>query len=251
MVQATSDVGISASSGNFGFYRLPDGSVQPADADPTEMVKRMREGWQPLEEYGLFIWGVYYAEHPLEVLFQRGGASELSPAYVREMGFDHSPPLIPVCDLTAADRHGQRRTAGHIEACWRGAQSVSFPQLEGETSDGPHGCRYCDRKDLPTTEALSQHESVMHKDQTQTAELGHAIAQGVRGDHDFMCRPCGIGFDDPKQFNAHLIDLHTERSTNDAIQERQPGERPEGAGGKSREREAGPKRRRRRTAATG
>src|ERR1051325_11083689 len=84
----------AAGAGDYLYFRQPNGDVTFADAGyglhggGFERLKRMNEGWTPLDEYGRFNINHYTLSHPFEVLFLRGGARELSLKQIEAEGFD-------------------------------------------------------------------------------------------------------------------------------------------------------------------
>jgi hypothetical protein len=198
----------TTSRGVHGYYRQDNGWIEPSSADSLERLKYEEQGWQFLHEIGTFFWGRYYMEHPLEVLFLRGGAHLLPVEQVVAMGFHNSPPLVPTCGLALGPTH-----QNHTRACWIGAQPVTFPQLDGLDLPGPQHCEYCDRSDLPTPAAKEQHIKVMHKDRLGMRELGGILVEGMRPPArdkakagDYVCGRCGEGFTNAFKLNAHLTE---------------------------------------------
>jgi hypothetical protein len=170
------------------YFRMPSGEVQACDASDLEIAKKIRRGWQPLDEYGQFGSSAYYMDHPFEPLFQAGGARELSVQQIVELGYHLYPPLVPTCEQHVGVgkehlSHVGRAGAGSAKAqgCWRGARPVYFPQLDGlSLPEAPPMCEYCGRDDLPTERALRQHQDVMHADRHQQVQLGEAIVNGLQ-----------------------------------------------------------------------
>ena len=155
----------------YGYYRQPNGWVKPAVVTAMEELKYRREGWVPLPQYGRFDMGTSWAaDHPLELLFVMDGAKELCEEQIRQQGLFMNPPLVPTCRQGLTQLHRQ-----HDRNCWIGAKPVEFPQVAHMTDLGPFLCRFCDRK-LPTTEARSQHEGVMHKDEKSDIRTGETLA---------------------------------------------------------------------------
>jgi hypothetical protein len=170
------------------YARMPSGEVVACDASDMELMKKIRRGWQILQDYGQFGSSAYYMDNPYEPLFQAGGARELSVQQILDLGYHLHPPLVPTCDqhVGASQQHvthtgrpgaGSAKTQG----CWRGARPVQFPQLAGVSlPEPPEACEYCGRDDLPTERALRQHQDVMHNDRKQQQDLGAAIVTGLQ-----------------------------------------------------------------------
>jgi hypothetical protein len=170
------------------YFRRNDGSeIFSKDADGLEMVKMLRRGHQPLEQYGQFGSSVYYMDHPFEALFQAGGAHEMPVEQVIALGYAVSPPLVPTCGRHVGDAKDHLTHRGHPggrnpreRGCWQGARPVHFPQLEGIVLEGPFECEHCERVDLPTTAALEQHARVMHSELRQRHDLADGIVAGLQ-----------------------------------------------------------------------
>src|SRR5215831_13640542 len=116
------------------YCRMPNGEITACDASPMELMKKINRGWQVLNDYGQFGSSAYYMDHPYEPLFQAGGARELSPKQIIELGYDHSPPLVPTCDRHVGDAKDHLVHGGRLGVrppkglwCWRGAHTVRFP----------------------------------------------------------------------------------------------------------------------------
>lgn len=170
------------------YFRRNDGSeIFSKDADGLELVKMIRRGHQPLEQYGQFGSSVYYMDHPFEALFQAGGAHEMPVEQVIALGYAVSPPVVPTCGRHVGDAKDHLVHRGHPggrnpreRGCWQGARPVHFPQLEGIVLEGPFECEHCERIDLPTRAALEQHQRVMHGDQRQRHDLADGIVSGLQ-----------------------------------------------------------------------
>jgi len=170
------------------YVRFTSGEVQAVDASPMELMKKINRGVVVLADYGQFGSSAYYMDHPFEALFQAGGARELSPEQVIDLGYHLRPPLVPTCERHVGDAkdhltHSGAPGAGSAKAqgCWRGARPAHFPQLAGiAVPPAPDECEYCGRDDFATVRALKQHQSVMHGDRRQQQELGDAIVAGLQ-----------------------------------------------------------------------
>ena len=161
------------------YYRLPDGSIDHGSADPVEQRRLMEGGWVPLPQYGrLDILYVYIGWHPLEPLFIRGGAKELSAEQVIANGYWQNPPKIPGCRIVLNPDH-----VHHKAECWVGAEEVAFPQVPPDT---PRSfiCTFC-RRAFPVEMARDQHASVMHQKEQgdlRAAEMmAKALGEAMRG----------------------------------------------------------------------
>lgn len=167
-------------SSGYMFYRRNDGSIGtgPIGRDGLEMLRRMRQGWEPLQAYGTYDHVVYYAEHPYEPLLQRGGAIEFTPRHLIEMGYHLRPPLVPTCGLTAGTNPG-RASHKHSTHCWTNAQPAVFPQLDASTDREEYACRFeCEVGSyFPNKKARDQHVRVMHKDEQQEILRGKGMAE--------------------------------------------------------------------------
>lgn len=203
----------------YGYYRQPNGWITVSPATDLEELKYRREGWEALTRYGRIEMSTEYAaDHPLEALFMFGGAHELSVEQIIESALHLNPPLVPRCRQPLNQFHKR-----HTAPCWQGAEAVSFPQLESP----PPGlnCRFCDRV-LPTEEARSQHESVMHQKEKAEIRSGEALAtslvQGLRTggvlnevppqanegkpptSQPYVCGHCRLGFNHPMRLAKHV-----------------------------------------------
>ena len=158
----------------WGYYRQPDGWITVSPATDLEMIQYRKLGWTPLTQYGRVEAGtLYFIENRFEKLLITGGAKEFCLAQIIQTGMAFDPPLLPVC------RHplDQYHKAHNVE-CWRGAQPVSFPQLEGVEIPGPFPCRFC-QNPKPTEEARNQHEGVAHKTEKGYIQSGEALAVAI------------------------------------------------------------------------
>ena len=162
------------------YFRCPNGGeIHAADDGGLELPKKLRMGYQPLDEYGRFGNSAYYVEHPFEPLFQAGGAREMPISQIIANGFHLNPPLVPTCGLhVGMDRHQHVR---HRPECWRRARPVVFPQLEGVEVPGEQVCDYCGRDDLPSPAAKKQHTEVMHSDKKDQEAIVAGIVTGMKG----------------------------------------------------------------------
>jgi len=170
------------------YCRFPSGEVVACDASPMELMKKINRGVTVLSDYGQFGSSAYYMDHPYEPLFQSGGAREMSPAQVIDLGYHLRPPLVPTCERHVGDAKDHLTHSGapgasspKAQGCWRGARPVLFPQLEGRALPPvPDECEFCGRDDFPTERALKQHQDVMHNDRRQQQQLGEAIVSGLQ-----------------------------------------------------------------------
>lgn len=159
------------------YWRMPDGRVFAANWDERDYARKVRRGYQPLEQYGYYAASAYYMDHPYEALFQAGGAGELSVEDVIGLGYAQHPPLVPTCGQHIGS--SKDHAASHVPACWTNAQPVVFPQLEGVEISPLLECEYCGRADLATEVALKQHQEVMHSERRQQEGLSSAIIDGL------------------------------------------------------------------------
>jgi hypothetical protein len=170
------------------YFRRNDGSeIFAADSSGLEIVKKIKRGHMPLDEYGQFGSSVYYMDHPFEPLFQAGGAHEMPVDQVLALGYASSPPLVPTCGMHVGQNKDHLSHRGRPEGrnarekgCWQGARPVRFPQLDGIDFEGPFECDHCGRDDLPTRAAKDQHQQVMHSDQRQRHDLADGIVAGLQ-----------------------------------------------------------------------
>ncbi len=183
VIDATTNVDIDSNTKvrpTYGYYRQPNGWITASPATSTDELRYRRGGWTPLLQYGNFEMGTpYMANHPLEPLFMRGGAHELTEDQIRKQGLHLAPPLVPNCRTTLSQDHMH-----HERACWANAKPVVLPQLAGMTGLEPFPCSICDRV-LPTQEARDQHTTVMHapekSDERTGKSLSDALIKGLGG----------------------------------------------------------------------
>ncbi|MGH8359324.1 MAG: hypothetical protein ACRESF_17710 [Pseudomonas sp.] len=181
-------------SGTEMFYLSPKGNeivVGRIGYEGAEKIKRVREGYKPLDAYGAFKVQPYHQDHPFEVLFVRGGAKDMPLQQVIDQGFYFRPPLIPRCGATFGEtgHPPNRKTLRHTERCWQGATTVVFPQLTGSTveeREGPYACKWCadetgEPKLFARQRGLRQHESVVHLDEIGSDRLGAQLIKGLGG----------------------------------------------------------------------
>lgn len=157
----------------YGYYRQPDGFITLSPATELEELHYMKEGWGPLRRYGrVEMCSEWVADHPLETLFLRGGAHELSAEQIERQGLYMNPPLLPVCRQPLNQFHKR-----HSSSCWVGAQPVTFPQI-AHMELQPAVCRFCQER-RPTAAAISRHEDIMHKDEKGDIRTGETLASGL------------------------------------------------------------------------
>lgn len=161
----------------FGYYRQPNGWITVSPSTQMDRMKYVGEGWTYLEAYGSFDMTAYVAGHPFEGLFMFGGAKEMSVEQVLQNGLYIDPPLVPRCKQHITQFH-----RAHTPECWRGAQRVEFPQLEGVPKEriGPFICEFCQRK-MPTPVAREQHQSVAHAKPLGDIRLGRSLGDTLAG----------------------------------------------------------------------
>lgn len=153
------------------YYRQPNGDIWVERTSKIERTNFIEEGWVPLPSYGAFDMAhTWSSNHPFETLFQFGGAKEMSVKQIMEMGFHFNPPLVVACGKAQTEKHN------HNSDCYLGARRVMFPQLRGLQLEGPFPCSYCANHTLASLEALNQHMSVMHRDETSDLRTGTALA---------------------------------------------------------------------------
>ena len=162
----------------FSYYRQPNGWITISTNTELEQLRYTKEGWQYLGSYGAFDMTPYVVNHPLEGLLMFGGVKELSVDQIIETGLAFNPPLVPNCREHITQYH-----RSHTQACWRGAKRAEFPQLENVPKEliGPFICEFCDRKDIATKKALSQHQQVAHKEPMGHMQLGRSLGNTITG----------------------------------------------------------------------
>lgn len=165
----------------YGYYRQPDGWITASPMTDMDELKYRRGGWEPLTRYGYFEMSTdWAANHPLEALFMRGGARELSEDQIIQQGLYMDPPLVPTCRQPLNQDHKR-----HVYECMANAKPVVFPQLKHRTDLGPFACTFGCGREFPTTAARDQHASVMHapeKSDERTGEsLATALTKGLSG----------------------------------------------------------------------
>lgn len=180
-------------SGDYQYYRQPNGWIEFGQIGKQRSYETnyMRNGWKPLggpnanvlgtEDYGIFPLDEYYLDHPHELLFIRGGAKELPVEQIVALGYHLRPPRIPRCGLQVGAEHKAASGARlHLAVCWKGARSVTFPQMAGKAAADPGACPFCHRADFATAQARNQHVRVMHKEEMGQMSLADAIVKGVQ-----------------------------------------------------------------------
>lgn len=170
--------------GDYLYYRQPNGwiTVSPVGKNNTDLHRYQDEGWVPLREYGQFDFPrEYYAHHPFEVLFLRGGAAEMPLAQIKALGYDRNPPRLPRCNLALGEEHsGPTRRPIHFDRCWMGAQPVVFPQLDGVPQAVVPACEFCDRDDFTSVKGREQHMRVLHVEELREISAAREMAKGMR-----------------------------------------------------------------------
>lgn len=165
---------------NFGYYRQSNGYITVAQTSPMEEMNYMKlDRCIRMPEYGSFdMTTEYAAHHPFELLFINGGAKEMPVEQVLELGFHVSAPIIPRCRQRLDQMH-----RGHDSSCYPGIK-VTFPQLaDADTTVYPCTTEGCNRSrsgnELPSAEALKNHTTVMHSDDSKSVKNGSAIGQAI------------------------------------------------------------------------
>jgi hypothetical protein len=171
--------------GDYGYYRQPNGwiTVSPIGKNNTDLHRYQDEGWVPLvRQYGPFDFPrEYYANHPFEVLFLRGGAHEMPVAQIKALGYDRNPPKMPRCNLALGEEHaGPTKRPIHFDRCWMGAQPVVFPQLAGLEPDAVPPCEFCERDDFTSRPGREQHMRVLHIEELREISAAREMAKGMR-----------------------------------------------------------------------
>lgn len=161
--------GLKGQNGAWCYWRIPertdaDGNVQHArivgkPAWPSEFMRQMRKGMQPLTQYGEFFpekmgykgqtW--QYQQNPFRLLLLKGGAKEFSVGQVLELGWHRKAPI----------------------------KGVEFPQLAGYEGEDVV-CGTC-RKKFLTVEHLQAHESIAHTTLSSHKALGRQLAEATQG----------------------------------------------------------------------
>jgi hypothetical protein len=157
------------------YWRAPDGRIFAANMDERDYARKVRRGYQPLDQYGYYSAAPYYMDHPHEPLFQAGGARELRVEDLLALGYAQRPPLVPTCGQHVGS---SKEHPNHWPGCWTGAHPVVFPQLEGIEVPPLQECEYCDRDDL-TEAALKQHQEVMHAERRQQEGLTTSVIEAL------------------------------------------------------------------------
>lgn len=163
----------------YGYYRQPNGWITVSPMAELDELHYRQRGWEPLKQYGRFDMATEYAaDHPLELLFLRGGVRELSREQIIESALHLNPPKIPGCGQPLTQYHKR-----HGPSCWQSAQPVEFPQLtEADYETFP--CRFCERDPFPTIKGRDSHETVMHREERTEIRsgeiLGKSIVEGLK-----------------------------------------------------------------------
>ena len=155
-----------------GYYRQPNGWITFSPITRLEKLRYTEQGWEALDQYGVFDPSPYVVNHELEGLFMKGGAHELILDQIIKTGLYINPPMVPTCGIHLTQYH--RR---HDTLCWAGAKPVEFPQLEGLDLK-PFPCEFCDRV-LPTSEAKTQHQSVAHSESLGNIQQGQSLGTSL------------------------------------------------------------------------
>lgn len=225
--------------GDWMYYRSrPHGWIIVSQIGKANSRKHalIDKGWEPLDEYGRFDLNPYYADHPHEVLFARGGAKEMPVDQVVSLGYSHTPPVVPRCKAQLGVEHKERtRRTAHGPLCWKGAQPAEFPQVDDAHRVRPEMCGYCFRDDFPTNAARTKHIGVMHRDEMLAAANAREIGQNIQaalgkaaappvvpGIGKFACGECGEPFDAIDALSRHA-NLHEEEASAAAEVRRGPG----------------------------
>lgn len=174
--EATDESQVAKTKPTWGYYRQPDGFITASPATDLEELKYRREGWEPLNQYGRFEMATpWSANNPLEVLFMRGGAGELTVEQIVTQGLYLNPPKVPTCRQALGQNHKR-----HVAACLRNARPVTFPQLRGAKVDlGPFPCKVCLDREFPTEAARAQHTAVMHAAEKSDERTGQSLAEAL------------------------------------------------------------------------
>ncbi len=158
----------------YGYYRKSDGWVTVAVTSPMEMLSYLKEGWTHLPQYGTFDLSTQYgADHPFDLLFQYGGAKEMSVRQVIESGYAINPPKIPRCKTPITQFHKR-----HIAQCWP-AIPVEFPQLKNIKIEKFHCFDETCGRVFPTAEGKKNHETVAHKEERTSTRTGNVLADAL------------------------------------------------------------------------
>jgi len=192
------------------YYRhRKTGEIHAFPIDNHTQIRKTNEGWERLNQYGVFQETKHVSDNPYEVLFQRGGAGEMTVAQLIDNGFHYHPPLLPACGRNLTNQHPV-----HTDACYRGARTVTFPQLEGRTFPDKPVCEYgCDDRWFPTVKARDQHYAVMHGDVLAEQAQGKALAAGVKE---------ALGTTQPR----HIVDDAIEQEERERERERERAKAP-------------------------
>lgn len=148
------EFGTSEKSYRYQFWKKPDGTVTVAGSWPVEYARLVRRGFTPLDRFGTFLVNPNnYQTVMVEKLRD-------DPAFALE---------FPVAQLLEYGWH-RKAPAG-----------VVFPQLDGIDHQDVH-CTVCNRPFL-STEDLSRHESIAHKEASANNSLARALATALgKGD---------------------------------------------------------------------
>lgn len=143
------------------YWRKPDGFIVIAPAWPTEFMKRVKQGFEPLNEYGEFYldkvkgmqaWSAH--REPYRQIFARGGADAFTVAQVLEHGWDLKAPY----------------------------PQVRFPQLDG-LDVARSKCNHCSASFvdgepwglMSGEDRLDRHVQLQHKEKSANDSLARAI----------------------------------------------------------------------------
>lgn len=212
---------VSQGAGTHQYYRQPNGWIKPAaigkirDNEGSEERTYRGRGWTKLPKYGRFPMTEHLLEHPLEVLFIRGGVTEVPLDQIQEQGWDHHPPSVPWCYTVEGALHKEKfGYTHHRGSCGEQWITIEFPQLKGVTRQVVEPCDFCEREDLPTEKARKQHMYVMHNKELSEIRTGEIMAEALSKQtqtmiaaNPFLCGTCQDGFETTGELAAH-VKLH-------------------------------------------
>lgn len=158
-----------------GYWRKPDGWVILSQYGDNGTEKKLDRDFVRLGKYGTYSSSaIAQDKDPLLPLVLKDGLRELPAEQIKNLGWHRVP------DRTAKrshrEVHAMVQATMQRQGCSREeAVAVVMPQTQGyDMTD--HHCVPCNNRPFPTSAALQNHTTVMHKDALQSESIGKAVA---------------------------------------------------------------------------